>query len=151
MLKKFIQMNSLLLCFTMAVGCSPSQSKQTMQEKQKSENKMGNDRDEHGCIASAGYQWSELLKDCIRPFEKGIKLISATDEFSQFASFLIVNADSSKVEVFMPKTKERPILIRQKPQASVEIWKAENHPTLSVTLSKGKWKLLENDEVIYEQ
>ena len=27
---------------------------------------IGNDRDEHGCLASAGYTWSEVQKDCIR-------------------------------------------------------------------------------------
>ena len=30
---------------------------------------VGADRDEHGCIASAGYQWCERLKQCVRPWE----------------------------------------------------------------------------------
>jgi len=29
----------------------------------------GSDRDEHGCIPSAGYTWCEPLKECIRPWE----------------------------------------------------------------------------------
>lgn len=32
--------------------------------------RLGGDRDEHGCIGSAGYVWCEVQKDCIRLFEK---------------------------------------------------------------------------------
>ena len=31
--------------------------------------KIGSDRDKHGCIHSAGYTWSEINKTCLRPFE----------------------------------------------------------------------------------
>ena len=31
---------------------------------------VGNDRDLHGCIGSAGYQWCELKGKCIRPWEE---------------------------------------------------------------------------------
>lgn len=30
---------------------------------------VGNDRDAHGCIGSAGYAWSEVLQQCARPWE----------------------------------------------------------------------------------
>ena len=30
---------------------------------------LGSDRDEHGCIPSAGYEWCESLQECIRPWE----------------------------------------------------------------------------------
>jgi predicted amidohydrolase YtcJ len=30
---------------------------------------VGGDRDEHGCIGSAGYQWCEKLGKCVRPWE----------------------------------------------------------------------------------
>ena len=32
----------------------------------------GADRDAHGCIASAGYTWSNVRKQCIRIFEAGL-------------------------------------------------------------------------------
>ena len=32
--------------------------------------KPGADRDAHGCIGSAGYQWDEAQKKCARPWEK---------------------------------------------------------------------------------
>jgi membrane-bound inhibitor of C-type lysozyme len=31
---------------------------------------VGGDRDEHGCIGSAGYSWCEILKKCLRPWEE---------------------------------------------------------------------------------
>jgi hypothetical protein len=31
---------------------------------------VGSDRDEHGCIGSAGYSWCELKQKCIRPWEE---------------------------------------------------------------------------------
>ena len=30
----------------------------------------GSDRDEHGCIGSAGYEWCEPKEKCIRPWEE---------------------------------------------------------------------------------
>lgn len=31
---------------------------------------VGNDRDEHGCILSAGYSWCEAKHNCLRPWEE---------------------------------------------------------------------------------
>jgi hypothetical protein len=31
---------------------------------------VGNDKDIHGCIGSAGYSWCELKQKCLRPFEE---------------------------------------------------------------------------------
>lgn len=31
---------------------------------------LGADRDSHGCIPSAGYQWCDALQKCIRPWEE---------------------------------------------------------------------------------
>ena len=37
---------------------------------QKQQPLVGADRDEHGCIGSAGYVWSEQYGKCIRPWEQ---------------------------------------------------------------------------------
>ncbi|MFA6897487.1 MAG: hypothetical protein WCQ96_04355 [Patescibacteria group bacterium] len=34
------------------------------------QNIVGNDKDEHGCIGSAGYTWCEAKKKCIRSWEE---------------------------------------------------------------------------------
>ena len=40
---------------------------------------VGDDKDKHGCIASAGYTWSEAQKDCIRLWEKGVRMNAVDD------------------------------------------------------------------------
>lgn len=41
------------------------------------EQMVGNDRDEHGCIGSAGYTWNEEKGECIRPWETNSSLLAA--------------------------------------------------------------------------
>jgi len=36
---------------------------------------VGNDRDKHNCIKSAGYTWCQALGICVRPWEVGCPLI----------------------------------------------------------------------------
>lgn len=42
---------------------------------------VGNDRDSHGCIGSAGYQWCAQARACVRPWEyvreQGVELSQA--------------------------------------------------------------------------
>lgn len=74
--------------------------------------KTGADKDEHGCIGSAGYTWSVLKNDCIRTFNH-IKLmpLEKTGTYSS-AAFLLFSDDKSKAELFMPGEKESLILER---------------------------------------
>jgi hypothetical protein len=48
---------------------------------------VGGDRDEHGCIPSAGYQWCEKLGECVRPWE--LEIDDLTEEAGQedFAAY----------------------------------------------------------------
>ncbi|OLQ11266.1 hypothetical protein AK812_SmicGene4945 [Symbiodinium microadriaticum] len=39
--------------------------------------RVGGDKDEHGCIPSAGYRWCEQKSQCVRPWERGWKTESA--------------------------------------------------------------------------
>ena len=59
---------------------------------------VGGDRDSHGCIGSAGYQWSALTKQCVRLFEQGIRL-NPTDAGQTSSAFVLFNADQSKAEL----------------------------------------------------
>lgn len=47
----------------------------------KLDNVVGGDRDVHGCIPSAGYQWCEKLGECVRPWE--LETDDATEESGQ--------------------------------------------------------------------
>jgi hypothetical protein len=40
---------------------------------------VGNDRDEHGCVGSAGYQWCEVKKKCLRSWEEPCTVGNAND------------------------------------------------------------------------
>jgi hypothetical protein len=53
---------------------------------------VGGDRDEHGCIGSAGYTWCEAKQKCIREWEEPCVAAAAT-------------ADENTVETVVPTTK----------------------------------------------
>ena len=40
---------------------------------------VGNDKDEHGCIASAGYSWCEPKQKCIRSWEENCTTNNQTE------------------------------------------------------------------------
>jgi len=55
-------------------------------EKEMKKGKMvGEDKDEHGCIGSAGYVWSEDKKECVRPWEENKKVshLISPEEFKK--------------------------------------------------------------------
>ena len=72
---------------------------------------VGSDRDSHGCIGSAGYQWSALTKQCVRLFEQGIRL-NPTDAGQTSSAFVLFNADQSQAELTLP-SGEQHLLTRQ--------------------------------------
>lgn len=43
-----------------------------LSQEQTNQPLVGNDRDQHGCIGSAGYTWSEPKQKCVRPWEESV-------------------------------------------------------------------------------
>ncbi len=41
---------------------------------------IGGDKDEHGCLPAAGYQWCEVKQKCLRSFEEACSNSTASDE-----------------------------------------------------------------------
>ena len=72
---------------------------------------LGGDRDEYGCIGSAGYVWSEVLQDCIRVFEKGIRTESVRGD--NRSVYIVFSPDSSQVELFFSDRQPSEILERR--------------------------------------
>ena len=144
--KNVFTLTAFLVCTSFMISCSSNAkqeekaAKAPVQEAQL----VGNDKDEHGCIASAGYQWSELLKDCIRPFEKGIRMKSTFGGENTSAVYLVFNADSSEVEVFLPKGEPRPILSREQADKNEETWTSKTGSPLSVKYEEGEWCIYHN-------
>lgn len=62
------------------------------------------DRDGHDCIGSAGHQWSEARKDCIRPSEDGVKMLPTTQLIRAPYMPLASTSHSAQAELF-PATK----------------------------------------------
>lgn len=122
----------------------------TKQNSEKETELLGSDKDDHGCIASAGYIWSELLQNCIRPFEKGVKMTSVIDSGATSAAFLVFNSDSSRVELFLPNEEEQPILNRDSLLNGSVVWQATEEKE-SVYREAGLWTIGEGDRKIYRE
>lgn len=106
-------MKTWLFCFFLTISlpaCRPPAQQFTGSKKENSKidsvMKPGSARDEHGCIPSAGYTWSEIKKECIRIWEAGNRLTAYGDNRdSTLAAYLIIDGDNKSAEVFLPGQK----------------------------------------------
>ena len=85
---------------------------------QQTQPKVGSDKDTYGCIASAGYTYSQLKKECIRTFEQKIQLKEIATK-GNFTAAVLFNKDRSKAEIFLKEEKTSVILKR----TAKGIWK----------------------------
>jgi hypothetical protein len=108
---------------------------------QQKQPKVGADKDTYGCIASAGYTYSQLKKECIRTFEQKIQLKEIATK-GNFTAAVLFNKDQSKAEIFLKDEKIRVILNR----TSKGVWK-----NAAYTLKKNKgFVLYRNKKAIYK-
>jgi hypothetical protein len=73
-----------------------------------------NDKDENGCLASAGYVWSKVNKECVKGFS-GIQLNpmdKPDNEDETLSAYVLFNEDASQAEVFLPKDTTSIVLSR---------------------------------------
>lgn len=73
-----------------------------------------NDMDENGCLASAGYVWSKVNKECVKGFS-GIQLnpIDKLDNQDEtLSAYVLFNEDASQAEIFLPKDTSSIVLSR---------------------------------------
>ena len=152
MYKKIISCTISIIVMYLLVGCvNNSKQKNENESVPTKETKLvGNDRDDHGCIGSAGYLWSVVLKDCIRPFEKGIRMKAIQEKESTLAAYLVFSPDQRQVELFLPKGKEHPILLRTTDTQTGNIWKGTGQTAYSVKQTKDGWQLYDKSELIYQ-
>ena len=66
-------------------------------------NMVGNDKDSHGCIGSAGYAWCEIKSKCLRVWEEkceiGVTGTTSTINTTDIGTSTTVEVSSKKVEV----------------------------------------------------
>mgnify|MGYP003607283148 CR=1 FL=1 len=91
---------------------------------------VGTDKDDKGCVGSAGYKWSVLKNTCIRPFEVGVRLnpvaeIKAGD--AVISAFVVLEDEGNRAELYVPDEKSSVLLER----------KSEKEPYIN-----DEWKLL---------
>lgn len=129
-----------LLTVALLTGCNFTK------KQSQTEPMPGSDRDSHGCIASAGYLWSEVRNDCIRLFETGIRLESPEEEES---AFLVFSVDSSKVELFFSDDSDTEILDKKiLPEGGYE-WSGGTDDTRTVRQVNGLWTIFQKGNIQY--
>lgn len=111
--------------------------------------RLGSDRDEHGCIGTAGYVWSEVQKDCIRLFEKGIRTEAVDGNNS--SAFIVFSPDSTRAELFFSDGQPNEILERRGLPSGGYAWNVEDDDTKNVRLDNGLWTISQRGKLIYAQ
>lgn len=110
---------------------------------------VGADRDEHGCIGSAGYTWSEVRKDCIRLFEDGIRT-EAVDGSGQ-VMYVVFSPDSLKAELFSSESEGSEVLERRTLPSGGHVWNVEDDDTKNLRYTDGAWTISRRGKLIFSQ
>jgi hypothetical protein len=108
---------------------------------------VGNDRDIHGCIASAGYTFSIIKNDCVKLFEQKYRLIEVEPKqsYTTFAA-VIFSKNNQKAELFVPSSTGS-IILSKKKKKGVFLWENEGF-----VLSKTpKFELKKDGVLIYKE
>jgi hypothetical protein len=85
---------------------------------------LGGDKDENGCLTSAGYTWSKLNKECVRAFS-GIQLlpIEQKEEDATLCAYILFDESGNQSEVFLPNMDSSIVLERS---SKTSPWKFED-------------------------
>lgn len=141
----------LICAGALLTGCGNGGKKEAeTSERKEKEVVVGSDKDEHGCIASAGYTWSEVQKDCIHLWEKGVRM-NAVDDAGK-TLFLVFSPDSTQVELFFSEEGvSNEILDRRGLPAGGYAWNVEDDDTKNVRLEDGEWTVSQRGRLIYQE
>lgn len=115
---------------------------------------VGNDRDKHGCIGSAGYTWSVLKKECVRSFEltqhdkNAIELVS-TDNTQKIT--VLFSSRKTKAEFFYSEGNK---VLNKSAKGNFYILKNGKNVVEKLINVKGKWQFVRvnngKSEVLYQ-
>ncbi len=138
------------LAFLLFLGACNIPSFLRPQKEQKVENqtpeemqKIGGDKDEHGCFISAGFSWSPTRKECLRIWEAGVRLKDLINVESPVSIIIIENGANGPLEVYLPQ-KAAPVIMEK----DGDDWLDKNEDFL-VKKENGKFKIFDkNDKLI---
>jgi hypothetical protein len=143
-----MQKSIILLFATLIIAGCQSNPKQIA--------KAGADKDEHGCIGSAGSTWSVLKNECVQVFQAGTQFTAyGTNNDSTMAAYIILSNDQTKAEAFLPSNYSKTAVILDEVNSS----KKENNFTLyenkkemfKIDFSKNKYIISFKNEAIFCQ
>jgi len=117
-MKKTFTLSVVALAFAACNNSTPQQTDKAVEELTTPQQEMmvGGDRDEHGCIGSAGYTWSALRGECIQVFEVGTRLnpMDVEQEEAVISAFIVSKeGDNSQVELFITGEDQNLILKKE--------------------------------------
>lgn len=104
-------MKNLLLSFALfsvLISCKFYETEPILVEKPHKDSTIVDvDKDENGCLSSAGYTWSKLNQECVKAFT-GIQLNpadNASTEDETLCTYILFNENADKAEIFLPDDK----------------------------------------------
>jgi hypothetical protein len=114
-MKKF----QMLVIITFLISsCTNNEPKKEQEVKDTAGVVVGGDSDAHGCIGSAGYQWSELLGECVRIFEAGVPFAAyGSNKDETLAAYIIYAKDGESAEAYIPQLDHAVLLERKEVKA----------------------------------
>ncbi len=143
--RKNIMKYVALILVSFMLSCQGSVQKDIPNDSSSSLPPIGGTKDKHGCLIAAGYTWSKVKEECIRPWE-GTITMNVTDTSTNFetAAFVLMDSIKQKAELFIKEEDESilldsvaPHLYANKHYKLIE----ENHC----------WSLVHQEEVLYEE
>jgi hypothetical protein len=97
-----------------------------------------NDKDENGCLASAGYIWSKVNKECVKVFS-GLQLNpndKPDNADETLSAYILFSEDLKQAEVFLPNETSSIILSGSD---KTKVW------------SLGDWQLVANNGYVLKK
>jgi len=108
-LKKIFFLILLLFAFLL-VGSNLLDNKPTNRKEEMD----GGDRDEHGCIGSAGYTWCEPKKKCLRKWEEPCTGEAAFDLLTNLKNSIKIDFSGIGIKTIQWLTAKNPISLKAK-------------------------------------
>jgi|SRR5690606_21310663 len=134
----------LLISFTL-FSCQQANNKNRTSNDVSAHDPIGGAKDQYGCLVSAGYTWSKMREECIRPWEGTIAL-NVTDTSTNFetAAFVLVDSAKQKAELFLKEEDESILLDSIAP----DLYANEHYKLIE---ENHCWSLIHQEEVLYEE